>query len=94
MSGRGKRLRGRFGGHMLKVMKTRISQLPARLRGLGLFLIALCWPGIAWAQIITPPKAPHLSKAPAVWLGLLVMFFLLVPVVFVSLMPSKRGHQD
>jgi hypothetical protein len=29
-----------------------------------------------------------------VWLGMFVMFVLAAVVVVVSLMPSKRGHQD
>jgi len=48
---------------------------------------------VAHAQS-TPAPQPSLSKAPPVWLGLLVMFLLLAMVVSVSLMPSKRGHQD
>ncbi len=38
--------------------------------------------------------APHLRRGPPVWLGYLVMFGLLTAVMLVSLMPSKRGHQD
>jgi len=79
---------------MLIVMKTRIQLGLERVRTFGLVLLVLCWPGIAWAQIVAPPKPPKLAKAPPVWLGLLVMFALLVLVVGVSLMPSKRGHQD
>jgi hypothetical protein len=37
---------------------------------------------------------PSLMKAPAPWLGLLVMFVLVAMVVAVSLMPSRRSHQD
>ncbi len=38
--------------------------------------------------------APHLHRFAQVWLGYLVMFGLLTAVMLVSLMPSKRGHQD
>jgi hypothetical protein len=37
---------------------------------------------------------PNLSKAPPAWLGILVMFILLALVISVSLMPSRRSHQD
>jgi hypothetical protein len=37
---------------------------------------------------------PNLLKAPPVWLGLLVMFILMAITISVSLMPSKRSHQD
>lgn len=38
--------------------------------------------------------APQLHRGPPIWLGYLVMFGLLTAVMLVSLMPSKRGHQD
>ena len=38
--------------------------------------------------------APQLHRYPPIWLGYLVMFGLLTAVMLVSLMPSKRGHQD
>lgn len=48
----------------------------------------------AHAQDNSPPPQPSLSKAPPVWLGLLVIFFMLVAVISVSLMPSRRTHLD
>ena len=36
----------------------------------------------------------NLRRGPPIWLGYLVMFGLLTAVILVSLMPSKRGHQD
>ena len=47
----------------------------------------------AWAQSTAAPQ-PTLQKSPPVWLGLLVIFLMLVGVVTVSLLPSRRGHQD
>jgi len=47
----------------------------------------------AWAQSTAAPQ-PNLQKSPPVWLGLLVIFLMLVAVVTVSLLPSRRGHQD
>ncbi|MHC4079807.1 MAG: hypothetical protein ACYS15_06250 [Planctomycetota bacterium] len=55
--------------------------------------LALLAPAVAWAQDNVPPP-PTLSRTPKPWLGFLVMFLLLVLVLGVSLMPSKRGHQD
>ncbi len=40
------------------------------------------------------PPSPSLSRTPAVWVGFAFMFILLALVLGVSLMPSKRGHQD
>ena len=54
-------------------------------------LVAL-WPAIAMAQTAAPP--PALRRAPPTWLGLLIMVVLLGLVLAVSLMPSKRSHQD
>jgi hypothetical protein len=42
------------------------------------------------------PPSPGLTvkDGQPVWLGFLIMFCLLVVVMLVSLMPSKRSHQD
>jgi hypothetical protein len=40
------------------------------------------------------PQTPGLSGGPPVWLGFAVMFLLTAVVVAISLMPSKRSHQD
>ena len=42
----------------------------------------------------TPPPEPSLRKSPAAWMGYGLMFVFFVIVVVVSLMSSKRGHQD
>jgi hypothetical protein len=47
----------------------------------------------AWAQDNVPPQ-PSLTRTPKPWVGYAIMFLLLVLVLGVSLMPSKRGHQD
>ena len=49
-------------------------------------------PLLVWADTAAPN--PTLKKSPPAWLGILIMFVLLGMVLFVSLMPSKRGHQD
>ena len=37
---------------------------------------------------------PDLKRSAPVWLGIAVAFVLTAVVMLVSLMPSKRGHQD
>lgn len=59
---------------------------------LGATAIVWALPAIALAQ--DNPDPPNLSRTPAPWLGYVIMFVLLALVVGVSLMPSKRGHQD
>jgi hypothetical protein len=54
-------------------------------------VVLAMWPALAQAAA---PPAPILKKSPPVWLGFLVMALLLIIVMFVSLMPSKRSHQD
>ena len=54
----------------------------------------LMFTAAAWAQNSQAAPQPTLQKSPPVWLGLLVIFIMLVLVISVSLMPSRRGHQD
>ena len=52
-------------------------------------------PADVWAQGSTAAPAPsHGGRVPDNWLGYLLMGVLLVAVVGVSLLPSKRSHQD
>jgi len=69
-------------------MKTMLT----RLNAVVLALVITLWPTIVLAQQAAPQ--PSLRKSPAAWLGMLVMFLLLAIVLGISLMPSKRGHQD
>jgi hypothetical protein len=46
------------------------------------------------AAAVKAAPQPGLKKAPQIWLGYLVMALLLAIVLAVSLMPSKRSHQD
>ena len=41
-----------------------------------------------------PPQPSPLQSAPQPWVGFFFMGLLLALVLGVSLMPSKRGHQD
>ena len=40
------------------------------------------------------PPAPVLRQSPPQWVGFGIMFVLFVAVLFLSLMSSKRSHQD
>jgi hypothetical protein len=55
--------------------------------------LTLLAPALAWARDNVPPP-PTLSRTPKPWLGFVVMFLLVALVLGISLMPSKRGHQD
>ncbi len=57
-------------------------------------LFAIATATAAWAQDGNAPPQPNLNKSVPAWLGFLVMVILLALVLGVSLLPSKRGHQD
>jgi len=88
-------LRGLWPPHILGAMVrlTRFTKRLIRPAMLGLVLLTLFAPTVAWAQDNAPPQ-PSLKTYPPVWIGYLVMAVLLGMVVAVSLLPSKRGHQD
>ena len=65
----------------------------ARLTVLFWTLVAALMPTLAWASVTAPPQQ-NLRKAPPVWMGYLLMFVLIAVVIVVSLISSKRGHQD
>ena len=54
---------------------------------------AVVAPVVALAQSAAPPQ-PALSRSAPVWIGFFFMVILLTIVLGVSLIPSKRGHQD
>jgi len=77
------------------------SVLALRFAGavVALTLAALVCVDPAFAQlppmdgVMTPPDAQMLRNEP-VWPGYVVIFVLGVVIVAISLMPSKRAHQD
>ncbi len=54
---------------------------------------AVVAPVVVLAQGSAPPQ-PILTRSAPAWIGFLFMVILLAIVLGVSLMPSKRGHQD
>ncbi len=70
-----------------------LKRLATRVCNTVLMAAAVGAPVVAWAQTEGVPQ-PTLNRGSPVWLGYLVMILLLAVVVAVSLMPSKRGHQD
>lgn len=56
----------------------------------------LCSPlfaSIVSATTTSPPE-PNLRKTPAAWMGFMLMFLFFGVVIGISLISSKRGHQD
>jgi len=72
---------------MLLEMRRRLYMLAATAAPLAAAASAMA------AQTGVPPD-PSLRKGPAAWMGFGMMFILFGAVVAISLMPSKRGHQD
>lgn len=76
-------------------MRQRVRQLVGWLNGQSLRGLALVAPFIGTAVALAQSApAPNARKVPPIWLGYLVIFVLLVIVLAISMMPSKRGHQD
>ncbi len=76
---------------MLKSMRS-FSRLVVQAGSAITISAAILAPAIAWAQEAVPQ--PRLTRSQPVWLGYLIIVVLLALVMLVSLMPSKRGHQD
>lgn len=56
-------------------------------------LLTAALPAVCLAQAAAPP-APELNRNEPVWVGYAFMFLLTAAVIAISLMPSKRSHQD
>ena len=77
---------------MLNSMRRTLTRLTSGFWMVYLAGLAALTPAIAWAQTAAP--APALQRAPPVWVGYLLMAVLLGIVLAISLLPSKRSHQD
>ena len=56
-------------------------------------LCSQCIASLLTAASNVPPE-PSLRKSPAAWVGFILMFLFFGVVITISLMTSKRGHQD
>jgi hypothetical protein len=85
---------------MLKSMNAVLSRLVQALRhgatrfSMAVVLVCALVPASAWGQAATPAPQPNLKQFPAPWIGMAFMFLMTAVVVAISLMPSKRSHQD
>ena len=77
---------------MLNSMRSTLHRLATRGTTMIFAGLAAMAPVVAWAQTAAP--APTLKRAPPVWVGYLLMAVLLGIVLAISLLPSKRSHQD
>lgn len=66
-----------------------LLKLTSRLLAIG---VTAAVTTVAFAQTAAPQ--PTLKRVPAPWIGYLIIAVLLIMVLGVSLMPSKRSHQD
>lgn len=78
---------------LLQTISTAI-RTGGRTLWLAAFTVILTVPASVWAQQATPAPQPSLKKFPAPWIGMAFMFLMAAIVVVISLMPSKRSHQD
>jgi hypothetical protein len=66
-----------------------------RLAPAALLLAAAAAPlALAAPPAASGPPMPTLTHGQPVWLGFAIMFVLAALVIAVSLMPSRRSHQD
>jgi uncharacterized membrane protein len=68
-----------------------LSRFAWKLLGMAV-TTAIIAPAV-FAQGQAPP-APTLSRNQPVWIGYAFMFLMTMAILFISLMPSKRSHQD
>ena len=61
-----------------------------------MLMMCLCLPVVTSlvSAASTAPPEPNLRKTPAAWVGFILMFLFFGIVIGISLMSSKRGHQD
>lgn len=49
---------------------------------------------VAMPANLAPPQPAANKNTPAVWVGILVMLVIVGVILTISLMPSRRSHQD
>lgn len=66
----------------------------ARLSLAAFSTLLVVAPATVLAQASAAPPEPRVSKVYPVFVGYLFMFLMIAVIVGISLMPSKRAHQD
>jgi len=47
------------------------------------------------SRALLPPPTPGSNQdSPEPWIGMLLMFIVVAIIITISMMPSRRGHQD
>lgn len=85
--------------HVEAPVEARTERRPAGRLRLAMHAVVaatlLALPTIALAQQVTAaPPEPRVTRTYPVFVGYIFMFLFIVIIVGVSLMPSKRAHQD
>ena len=58
-------------------------------------LNATAWAAEASSLLGQPPPQPGSNQnAPAAWVGMLLMFVIVGAIITISMMPSRRDHQE
>lgn len=78
---------------MLRVMLRRVSPRTIRVLVAALAMVTVMCLLSPSAMAQAAPQ-PSITRTPAPWLGFLIVAALGVALIFINLMPSKRGHQD
>lgn len=77
---------------MLNMMRIRTNQTRLCIVVMGWLLALAGLPAAALAQKAAP--MPNLQSTPHPLIGYAIIAFFAVVIVAISLLPSKRGHQD
>tara|TARA_B100000674_G_C37828020_1_gene909123 strand:+ start:590 stop:817 length:228 start_codon:yes stop_codon:yes gene_type:complete len=73
----------------------RIQHLLDTTRCLLLAGVLLCCEiAVAMPTNLAPPQPAANKNTPAVWVGILIMLLIVGVILTISLMPSRRSHQD
>ena len=71
-----------------------LRNIPANITFLVISILLLASKAAAAVPPMRPPAPGTNKNAPDVWIGMLLMVVLAAIVLAISLMPSRRGHQD
>ena len=78
--------------HRIMHYAKQLSRCSRWIAGSSLLLLAQL--AAAAPPPMVPPQPGANKNTPAVWIGMLLMLILVAIILSISLMPSRRGHQD